>query len=466
MVDQSKDIPLIPGAARAPGTSVADTLAADPVPAPPPLQEQCYDFLGDEDIDVSRYTSPEFFQREIDTLWNRTWQWACREEHLPEAGDTWVHDVGPWSVIVVRSAEDRIQAFLNSCTHRGTRLLAEEGSGYSGGFACPFHGWSWHLDGAIDTIPARWDFPHVCDSSHRLREVSCAVWGGFVFINIDPQARPLVEYLDVLPDHFAHFPLEQRRIKLHVQKILPCNWKAGQEAFMEAYHNFETHNSPNGANAQYDIFGKYVSRFIHNIGDYSTEALADYPGDKWRNPPLTENEILQILAAFGLEREEVPPGRRAREVAAADLRGIIGQRLGIDLSGVSDSLMLDSIEYHLFPNMFFFPGINIPMAYRFRPNGMDVDSCVFDLMILEPMAAGAVHPEPPEPVQLGVEQSYTEAPGLEWLGPVYDEDTGNLHLQQQGFKTSGKAGITLGNYQESRIRRVHMTLDEFMADGV
>ncbi len=128
--------------------------------------------------------------------------------------------------------------------------------------------------------------------------------------------------------------------------------------------------------------------------------------------------------------------------------------------------MLDSIEYHLFPNMFFFPGINIPMVYRFRPNGMDVDSSIFDVLILEPLPEGVDHPLPPEPVALDVEQSYTEVADLGWLGPVYDQDTGNLAMQQQGFKTSRKPGLTLGNYQESRIRRVHLTLDEFMAAGI
>lgn len=451
-----------PGSARAPGPTVADTLGSDRGAAPAPLLENRYEFLGDEDIPFSRYTSQEFFQREIDQVWGRAWQWACREEHLQDVGDTWVYDVGPWSVIIVRSAEDRIQAFLNSCTHRGTRLLAAEGSGYSGGFRCPFHGWSWHLDGAIDTIPARWDFPHVCADNHDLQAVQCDTWGGFVFINIDPDAPPLAEFLDVLPEHFAHFPLEKRRIRLHVQKILPANWKAAQEAFMEAYHNFETHNAPNGANAQYDIFGKYVSRFIHNIGNYSPEALEDYPGDKWRAPALTENEILQILSAYGLNHDQVPEGETARAIAAQDLRRQLAEKKGLDVSKISDCEILDSIEYHLFPNAFFFPGINIPMAYRFRPNGMDVDSAIFDLLILEPLAEGESHPEPPEPECLDVEQSYTEVEALSWLGHVYDEDTGNLAMQQQGFKTSRKPGLTLGNYQEARIRRVHMTLEEFL----
>ena len=167
---------------------------------------------------------------------------------------------------------------------------------------------------------------------------------------------------------------------------------------------------------------------------------------------------------YGLEHEEVPEGETARSVAAADLRRLLGEQWGTDLSAVSDSVMLDSIEYHLFPNMFFFPGINIPMVYRFRPNGDDIDSSIFDLMILQPLADGASHPVPPDPVRVEIEQSYTEVEALGWLGAVYDEDTGNLQQQQQGMKASPDQGITLGNYQESRIRRVHLTLDEYLQE--
>jgi nitrite reductase/ring-hydroxylating ferredoxin subunit len=452
-----------PGEARASGPTVADKLSSDALPAPAPLLESRYEFLGDEDISFERYTSPAFFEREMQDLWPKAWQWACREEHVPDVGDNYRYDIGRYSVIVVRSSEDTIEAFLNSCTHRGTRILAGEGSGYTAAFTCPFHGWSWELDGSIRNIPGRWDFPHVCGETHNLQPVRCERWGGFVFINIDPDAKPLANYLDVLPEHFKHFPLEQRRIKLHVQKKLPANWKAAQEAFMEAYHNFETHDSPNGGNTQYDIFGKYVSRFIHNIGNYSPESLDDYAGDKWRRPPMTEDEQLAFLGVFGLEYGTVPDGGTAREIVAETLRKHFGETLGIDFSNVSDSVMVDSIEYHLFPNMFFFAGVNVPMVYRFRPDGENVDSSIFDILILEPIPEGMDHPEPPEPVQLDVEQSYTEVEGISWLGPVYDEDTGNLALQQQGFKTSRKRGLTLGNYQEARIRRVHLTLDEFMA---
>jgi hypothetical protein len=164
------------------------------------------------------------------------------------------------------------------------------------------------------------------------------------------------------------------------------------------------------------------------------------------------------------DNEKIAEGQTARGIAAEALRKSVGARLGIDLSDCSDSLMVDSIEYHLFPNMFLFPGISIPMVYRFRPAGDDVDSSLFDLLILEPLPEGAGHPDPPEPIRLDLEQSYTEVKELGWLGRVYDQDTGNLRAQQRGFKTSRKPGITLGNYQEARIRRLQMTIDEFLND--
>ena len=90
------------------------------------------------------------------------------------------------------------------------------------------------------------------------------------------------------------------------------------------------------------------------------------------------------------------------------------------------------------------------------------DSGIFDVLLLEPVPEGEPFPEPPEPIRLGIEQSYTEVEALGFLGPVYDEDTGNLDAQQKGFKTSGRGAGTLGNYQESRIRHVNATLDAFL----
>ncbi len=451
------------GDARSQGHTVADTLRADVVPPPSSLLDQHYEFLGDDDIPARRYTSVDFAERECDGVWAHTWQWTCREAQLSEPGDLYVYDIGRFSVIVSRGDDGVLRAFHNRCTHRGTRLIGAQGGGFSQGFACPFHGWRWRLDGELDTVPGAWDFPHVSGRSHSLAPVACDTWGGFVFVNLDPQCPPLQDYMGVMVEHFKDFPLKRRKVAVHAQKRLPANWKAAQEAFMEAYHNFETHDSPNGGNTQYDLLDTHVSRFIHNIGNYSPESLQDYPGTKWREPVLTEDQTLASLAIFAADVDSLAPGQTAREAIAEGLREQLSAALNENMTAVSDALLLDSIEYHLFPNMFFFPGFGVPMVYRFRPDLHSVDHCLFDLLVMAPLAADEDEPYPPEPVFVDVDQSYTEVPGLGWLGRVYDEDTGNLQLQTQGLKSlAAGEGITLGNYQEVRIRHVHQLIDKYM----
>jgi len=127
------DSPQPKGEARASGKSIADVLSSNQQPAPAPLIASEYTFIGDTDLPASRYTCSDFLRKEISGMWAHCWQWACREEHIPNIGDHYVYDIGPYSVIVTRTAESKIKAFINSCNHRGTRILGEEGSGLSDG---------------------------------------------------------------------------------------------------------------------------------------------------------------------------------------------------------------------------------------------------------------------------------------------------------------------------------------------
>jgi hypothetical protein len=141
----------------------------------------------------------------------------------------------------------------------------------------------------------------------------------------------------------------------------------------------------------------------------------------------------------------------------------LGAKYGRDFSKYSTSLTLDSIEYFLFPNAFFFPGLTLPMVYRFRPDPKSPDFCTFDLLMLRPKPLDRPVPPPPEPLQLGVDDSYTLAKGLGILGAIYDQDTGNMAAQTRGFKASRKRGQTLGNYQEMRIRHLHQCVARYLA---
>jgi phenylpropionate dioxygenase-like ring-hydroxylating dioxygenase large terminal subunit len=452
--DQTRpsDPALPPGAARCPGPSYQDILDTDGDAVPPAMRLQQYAYLGSEDIGFERYLSPAIAQAEIERMWSRTWQWACREEHIPEPGDRYVYDVGPYSILVVRGADMVVRAFVNSCPHRGMQFASQGSTGVKRAtIRCPFHGMSFNLDGSLHEIPCRWDFPHLNEENFRLSEIRCASWGGFVFITMSNDAAPLADYLEVIPEHFKLWPMDDRYVALHTEKILPANWKMAMEAFLEAFHVLETHSqavlTAADANAQYDIFGPNVSRFMHAIGRPSPHLKA----------PVSEG---QILARLGRDPQDLPDGMTARAYHAERLRAELSEQFGVDFSGKSNAEMLDSIEYFLFPNAFFFPGINIRLCYRFRP--IDVDHCLHEILVLQPLPPGKPRPAPAKPVRLGIDDSYTTVPGFA-LASILDQDTENLKMQRTGARASRKGAQSLGNYQEARIRQLHLTLDGYLA---
>lgn len=445
------DPALAPGEARCPGPSMQDILDTDGDHPPAAMREQAYTFLGDADLPFARYTDPAFHDLEMAQLWPNVWQWACREEHIPALGDRYVYDVGRYSVLVVRGADQRVRAFVNSCPHRGMKFASEGSRGVRrSNIRCPFHGMSWNLDGSLREIPCRWDFPHVSDDSFGLDAIACDTWGGFVFIHMGENPPPLADQLEVLPEHFKLWPMDDRYIALHTEKVLPANWKMAMEAFLEAFHVLETHSqavyTAADANAQYDIFGRHVSRFIHAIGVPSPHLKQD----------VSE---ATLFAKLGRDPAELAPGASARAEHARLLRQELGATFNADLSQVSTSEMLDSIEYFLFPNAFFFPGIGIRLCYRFRPLGPD--ETLHEILVLQPLPASGERPPPATPIRLGVDDRYTTVPGFA-LAEILDQDTENLKLQRDGAKASRKGAQTLGNYQEARIRQLHLTLNEYL----
>ena len=442
--------------------TVQEVLSKDSGPPPPKvLLESAPRSFGTDDVPIERYTSREFLQLEYDRLWSRVWQWACREEDIPNVGDHTVYEIGDRSVLLVRSAIDRIQGFYNACLHRGRRL--KDRSGSSAQLNCAFHGWTWELDGRLASVPCRWDFPQVADKDFHLPEVKVATWQGFVFINFDPDSGPLEEFLDVLPDHLEHFSLEDRFTVANVTRVLPINWKAAQEAFLESYHVARTH--PNivewiaDANTQYDVWDN-VSRFI---------TLAGVPSPHVSNTVDEEtvyNSAMQYLskAMGGVEPPPLPDGENPRAALAEFVRQAFTGMLGVDLSQTSISEVWDAIEYSLFPNWCLFVGVVTSYQYRFRPNGDDPDSCIFDIRWLLPLPPGGPRPPAAPHRLLKPDEPFTAAPELMAFAEVLEQDMSNLPSIQLGMKAAHKKGITLGDYQESRIRHFHKLLDHWMSD--
>lgn len=453
-----------PGQARCPAISTQEIIAKDKVGAPGWVRSESYEFLGDEDISTSRYLDPAYAKAEFERLWTRTWQFACREEHIPEVGDYHVYDLGHYSFIVTRVSATEIKAYYNACLHRGTKLRASGTEGNAREFKCSFHGWSWNVDGTNKQIVCPWDFPHVDPEKMSLPEVKVEVLGGFVFINMDQDAGPIADYLG--PEAKAHFDawkLEDRYVHVHVAKRLPCNWKLAIEAFLEAYHVIETHPqvavSNGDANTQYDIYGEHLNRFVSPLGVLSPHLYGKH----------TEQDILDQFTVgdagvLGDSKRTLGEDGSARQVMADMLRGMFEQATNTDLSKVSDSEMLDCFSYTLFPNIFLFPGISLPMVYRFRPDPKDHRWCLYEVLFLRPVPKDGARPDPAEPTLLGDHQSFCEAEGMDpGFGAILDQDTDNLFLQQEGLAASAKRGLTLGNYQEIRIRHFEKAVEKYMA---
>lgn len=454
------------GEARCPDApSTQEIIATDKVPAPDWVRSESYEFLGDEDIPTQRYIDPAFAQKELNTLWKKTWQFACREEHIPEAGDYYVYDLEHFSFIITRVTETEIKAYYNACLHRGTKLRASGTEGCASEFRCPFHGWSWNIDGTNKNVMCDWDFPHVEKEKLCLPEAKVETLGGFVFINMDENAPTLAEYFgDEALGQFKKWNLEDRYIVAHVSKVIPANWKLTMEAFMEAYHVLETHPqvapSNGDINSQYDTYGDHVNRFISTLGVVSPHLYGR----------ISEQDIIDQFTVGdssvleGADRK-LKDGESARQRMADMMRSMFEQATNTDLSSVSDSELLDCFSYTVFPNTFLFPGISLPMVYRFRPVKGDHRKCLYEVFFLRPVPKEGERPEPACQVHLEEHQSFTEAEGMDpGFGAILDQDTENLLLEQEGLEASAKQGLTLGNYQEIRIRHFEQTIDKYVKE--
>jgi phenylpropionate dioxygenase-like ring-hydroxylating dioxygenase large terminal subunit len=432
-------------------------MANDAIPAPATLRIESQIDLGMASIPVERYISRQFHDLEVERMWKRVWQLAAREDDLPSVGDTVVYDIADMSFLLVRSAPDTIKAFYNACLHRGTQLRSR--AGYTPELRCPFHGWTWNLDGSLKTIPCRWDFAHLEDSQLSLPEARVGTWGGWVFINPDPAAVSLEDYLGTFPEHFV-WDLSKRYKSVHVSKLLRVNWKACLEAFMESYHVIATHPQIltylGDANTQYDVFpgggpGRPGWNRMNTLSGVSSPHLGEAP------PP--EDDILAAqMASYGVEPPPVPEGETARRVLAEATRKVFTPKpASIMGDELSDSEAIDNILYYVFPNFQPWGGIS-PINYRFRPNGNDPDSCIMDVMFLvDP--PGDEKPPSAKVIHLGFDDDWTEAEDLGSLAMVFNQDTGNLPRVQRGLHATKQRGTNLGRYQESRIRQIHHELD-------
>jgi phenylpropionate dioxygenase-like ring-hydroxylating dioxygenase large terminal subunit len=446
---------------------VKDLWARDSRPAITAMHEVGNVEPQNETVDFRRYYDPGYFQLELDRLWTKTWLFACREEDIPNVNDQIPVEVGPLSFFVVHGKNDQYKAFYNSCRHRGTKLCAKLSS--SATIRCPYHGWEWNTDGTLKFIPSHWDFTHVNQSNGALGEVALGRWGGFIFINANPNPPPLQEALSVIPEHFREFNIESRYTAARYRKLVPANWKIVQEAFMESYHVIATHPAAvpyNGdSQSQYDI---WQSEFGHVGRQVTPSAIPSMHAPPSASPLEAAVVYASIMKSWHYPDAEMPeldPKRNLRAQIAEWHRSVQSKAYGRKIDQ-TDAVMLDSTLYFMFPQCTFWLSESLPFTYQFTPHRTDPEKSYFDVRMLLPYPEGTARPPSSPAIEVGIDETIEQrAPAFGFLGQVFDQDMANMPLIQAGVRASEPAShhSRLGTYQEMIIRHWNAQLDRYLS---
>ena len=180
------------------------------------------------------YTSPEIYRREAEVYFKRDWLYVGRIEELAEPGDFMTLRIVDEPVVISRDKKGMLHGNYNMCAHRGVQIAY--GSGNTRSFKCPYHGWVYGLDGQLTGAAYMDDSEGFDKKNCRLRPLRLDVWRGNIFINFDPQARPLEEAVAEFEKDFAHLGWENCRLGNRIELELDCNWKFIHENLMDFYH--------------------------------------------------------------------------------------------------------------------------------------------------------------------------------------------------------------------------------------
>lgn len=218
------------------------------------------------------YTSEEFFKRERDRIFAKMWNYVGRAEHIPRPGAYFTMTFNDIPLVVVRTQQGSIATFVNSCRHRGTQLV--EGHGNCKAIRCPYHSWTYSLEGELLVAPGMDREAAFDPGNYRLKSIRTEVWEGFIFINLDPSAPSLLQYLGALNDRLAPYRMGAMQCVRRSEYELNCNWKVVVENFKDSYHIATVHRKSiqryaSVKSAGYEVIesrGEYLLSFARHAG--------------------------------------------------------------------------------------------------------------------------------------------------------------------------------------------------------
>jgi phenylpropionate dioxygenase-like ring-hydroxylating dioxygenase large terminal subunit len=425
-------------------------------------------------IKTDRYTSREFSERERERIWMRVWQVAGRSDELPEAGDWKEYRIFDQSYVVVRGSDGEIRGFVNACRHRGNRLCSG-GSGSCGAaarFVCPYHHWSYALDGRLLRV-SRPDLVGPIDKGeHGLLRVPVECFAGFIFLNPDPEAAPLADFLGNAASLLEPYHLEEMIPVMNVRESLDCNWKVVVDAFSEGYHIDAIHPellrivSIDPSRERFGFFGDHyvvaVPFEVANVEGFGPEqqiaGIRELPG--------TFPGVAEVLPAFEklVDAHRRPDGTldlpadvTPRTLLQRATRETL-TRKGLDVSGLTDAQMSDNHAWLIFPN--FFATIRAGEATVIwtqpHPDG-DPNRCIWHVVVYMWLP-----PEQREASRAGLIE--VGEPGSHEYFLALQQDYDQMPRQQAGLRNSRLEYLSLTKH-EIRIANFHKVVDRYLDSG-
>lgn len=197
--------------------------------------------LEAETLPPECYTSEAFYQREVETIFMKVWNFIGRVDYIPNPGDYYTVDFVRVPLIVVRGEDGEVRAFVNSCRHRGAKIAA--GEGHAKALKCPYHGWVFGLQGDLLACAGMKATKNFDPKDYPLLPVKTATWGGFIFVNFDPDCGSLEDYLGDIRDKLASYRFEDMVTTRKSVYEVDCNWKIYVENAMEAFHVPHVHRA-------------------------------------------------------------------------------------------------------------------------------------------------------------------------------------------------------------------------------
>lgn len=379
-------------------------------------------------ISIDRYVSAEYFRLEQERVFKKSWLLLGREEEIAKPGDFFVHDVevAGTSILITRDQQGQIRAFHNICRHRANKV-SFEACGHAEGFVCPFHGWTYGLDGRLAYVPDENDFFGLDRSKLGLVPVHVALWEGFIFVNLDRQpATDLGGYLGEIKDMYDGYFSTLQLISRHSWEM-NTNWKLFMDVSVEGYHGSYVHRD---SIADQFCEADNPNLNLPSIRLYGTHRTVSIPADLSRIPKPFEG----LSYKYGSGSSYTP----TKELNVSD-----GLPPGINPDRVG-SWAFDILS--LMPNMIFLTGRGVCVMIGSWPLGVDrtrIDS--------------RIYLNPPQTAAQRVCAEYTAT----MLRDVIREDVDTLEPVQRALRSGAMSEMQMSD-QEIACRHFHQVLDRMI----